>query len=186
MNHSMFIDVAKSAQSLSQMTTHYDTEYPSEVSPWMADMQLKYFFSQLRQKLYTESLERLHQILHSTKTKHSRTSALVLLLCLATVIEECQHLLVLQAEGRVYRKEEAEWSSKQQTQKLCNNIDEAFEFACKIFHTKYSSVKNQHRVNLKDWPSSMSDPAEQGFMTSLIDLVASERELIEPNQMNGY
>lgn len=177
MDHTINLDKTHRTQILAQLSQE-DTNslgaYSEKVSPWMASMQLKCFFNKIRDKLYTRNLNRLQQILHSSVKSFPRISALILILGLALVLEECQHLLLLQAEGRINRREvdNARIARKEATDQ-CFEVDQGFEFIRNLFHCRYSSVKNQQRAELDQWLKTSQDSSEKDFLHNLFDLFAT-------------
>lgn len=139
-------------------------------------MQLKYFFSAIRMDLFHRNLSRLQRILHQQGRKVARIRGLVFVLAFGLVLEECQHMLLLQAEGRVARWEEAEWTAYKTAKEKCFSIDEGFEFIRKVFHCRYSIGKNKQRADLNDWIINSHSPTEKQFVASLHALFTSERK----------
>ncbi|KAL1304693.1 hypothetical protein AAFC00_003645 [Neodothiora populina] len=178
MDHTIDIDDAGRDQTLTRLSGHNDpAAYSQRVSPWMASMQLKYYFARIRHDHYNDILGRLQQILHNPVKMYPRICALILILALGLVLEECQQLLLFQAEGRLSRGEEKdEWVARNKARQQCAEIDGAFSHIKNIFHCRYATGRNTQQADIRTWLNSSKDPWEKGFLRSLIDLCDEHRD----------
>jgi len=179
MDHTIDLEPRHRDTILSQLFTHRSfSEYPKETSPWMVSMQLKHFFSAIRDRAYQANLERLQSILHSSKSANPRLSALLHVLGFALALEECQYTTLMQAEGRVMRREEAEWPSWKRARDQCDGVDAAFELVRNLFHCRYSAGKNRQHADLNEWVKKSQGAVEKEFLVGLLALFDRNREYI--------
>ena len=166
MNHSLSITAEARDEVLAQISLQQD-DYPERPSPWMASMQLRHYFAELRTHFYTRNLTNLQQILHRSG-KCQRTSAFVTVLGMAFVLEECHHTLLLQAEGKVFRGEASESEAHHGLESQCAAIDKECKFLCNLLHCKYQKGKNTQKADLCEWIATTKDAVEKAFLQTIL------------------
>ena len=57
-----------------------------------------------------------------------------------------------------------------ETSRACHEIDDGFEFLCKLYHCKYRG-KHRKMTRFSEWSSKINDPAEAVFVHNITDLV---------------
>lgn len=171
MNHPLTIAIKSRDAVLAQLSTPQNpSDYPEETSPWMASMQLRHYFSNIRSVLYTRNLYNLQQILHRSSGRRQRVSAFVIVLGLGVVLEECQHTLLLQANGRVARGEANEVEARLNLRYELGEIDHEYEFLCNLLHCKYQNGRKTQKASLRAWIDTTGDRAEKKFLNALRDV----------------
>lgn len=170
MNHPLKIARRSRNEVLKRLSGNHDPEeYPEEPSPWMAAMQLRCFFAAIRMNLYTENLLRLQTILHKSSGKSERTHAFVGVLGMAFVLEVCQQIILLQAKGRVDRREEDHATSWLNVGYECGEIDHEFEFLRNLLHCKYQNGRMTQKASLQQWIDTTNRPSEKRFFQAVYD-----------------
>lgn len=167
------ITIEKDAQDsvISRLVRDNDPSlYQEWTSPRMANIQLKQIFSEIRDEIMRLTLNRLHQIFRSAKDKN-RTwlSSFVIMLGIAMVSEDYQHLLYIQADHYISQNEKTEYDAKWDAREGCTQIDEGFEFLEKLFHSKYRP-RHQTKAKFTEWHMKAFHQAEATFIHRLEDL----------------
>jgi hypothetical protein len=172
MDHPLTIFAANHDTAIRMMQCYNDPEaYDTWTSPMLANRQLKYFFSELQTQQYNKSLNRLHQIFRKAGDKNKLwMSSFILMLGIALVIEQCQHLLWIKADAKTAAYEvsanEAAWEAR----KHCSEMDEGFEFLCKLYHCKYRG-KHRQKTRYEELKHKTSNAAEASFADKIYDIV---------------
>jgi hypothetical protein len=154
------------------MTTHNNPSlYTPWTSPFLANRQLKYYFSEMQTQQYNRTLNRLHQILRKAGDKNKLwMSSFVLMLGIASVLESCQHLLWIKADAKVSRGEissaDASWEARQH----CAAMDDGFEFLCKLYHCKYRG-KHRQKTRYEELKGKTTRVEEQQFADKIYEIV---------------
>ena len=170
MNHPIVLTRGCRDAVLAQLSTHQSPDmYPDEAGSWMASMQLKYFFSLLRSVLYTRNLINLQNILRSSTGKRHRTAAFATILGLAFVLEECQHTLLLQLEGRIYKQTCNEQEARRDFRDEYRQMDAEFDFVCNLMHCKYQNGRMTQQASLAQWIETTHEAVEKKFLRALND-----------------
>lgn len=181
MEHPITISSAALPTVIASMTTHNNPSlYTSWTSPFLANRQLKYYFAEMQALQYNRTLNRLHQILRKAGDKNKLwMSSFVLMLGIAFVLESCQHLLWIKADAKVSRGEmpsvDAAWEARQH----CAEMDDGFEFLCKLYHCKYRG-KHRQKTRYEELKSKTTRVAEQVFADRVYEIVDGNGELSEP------
>ncbi|KAI5245259.1 hypothetical protein E4T43_03315 [Aureobasidium subglaciale] len=172
MDHPITIVDAQRDTTIRMMQSHNNPQvYEAWTSPMLANRQLKYFFSEMQTQQYNKSLNRLHQILRKAGDKNKLwMSSFVLMLGIALVLEQCQHLLWIKADAKVAKREvsptDAEWEARTH----CREMDDGFEFLCKLYHCKYRG-KHRQKTRYEELKSKVSNAAEAEFAEKIYDIV---------------
>lgn len=170
MNHALTITKQSRDEVLKRLSEDHDpSEYPEEPSPWMASMQLRCFFAIVRINLYESNLRRLQQILHKSTGKKERTHAFVGVLGMAFVLEVCHHIILLQAKGKVDRREADEATAWRNVGYECGEIDHEFEFLRDLLHCKYQNGRMTQKASLLEWINTTPRPVEKKFLQAVYD-----------------
>lgn len=158
--------------AISMMQSHNNpTAYGAYTSPMMANRQLKYFFSEMQTQQYNKSLNRLHQILRGAKDKNKLwMSSFVLMLGIALVLEQCQHLLWIKADAKAARRETTGFDAACEARGHCNEIDDGFDFLCKLYHCKYRG-KHRQKTRYEELKHKTSNAAEAEFAETIYEIV---------------
>jgi hypothetical protein len=97
-------------------------------------------------------------------------SSFVLMLGIASVLEACQHLLWIKADAKVARGEttsvDATWDARQH----CNEMDDGFEFLCKLYHCKYRG-KHRQKTRYEELKGKTTRIQEQVFADRIYEIV---------------
>lgn len=172
MDHPISMSAPYQNQAISMMQNYNNPQaYNEWTSPLMANRQLKYYFSEMQTQQYNKSLNRLHQILRSARDRNKLwMSSFVLVLGIALVLEQCQCMLWLKADHKVAKNEitptEAAWEARGH----CAEIDDGFEFLCKLYHCKYRG-KHRKLTRFEEWKNKTSNAAEAEFANRIYDIV---------------
>ncbi|GAB7349666.1 hypothetical protein MBLNU459_g0340t1 [Dothideomycetes sp. NU459] len=186
--HAITIDEGAKEAVISQLSRDNDPRlYEDWTSPRMANSQLKQVFGEIRDELLIKVLNRLHQILRSAKDKN-RTwlSSFIIMLGIAMVSEEYQHLLHIQADRYISRGESTEDDAMRHARQGCTQIDEGFKFLQQLFHYKYRP-KHQKKARFTDWSHKTFDPADTTFVHCFEDAVTFRAEYLRSRKdLNIY
>ncbi|KAI4836047.1 hypothetical protein E4T44_07727 [Aureobasidium sp. EXF-8845] len=172
MDHPLTITSSSLTPTITAMTTHNNPSlYSTWTSPFLANRQLKYYFAEMQTQQYNRTLNRLHQILRKAGDKNKLwMSSFVLMLGLASVLESCQHLLWIKADAQVSRGEissaEAVWDARQH----CAEMDDGFEFLCKLYHCKYRG-KHRQKTRYEELKGKTTRVQEQIFADRIYEIV---------------
>jgi hypothetical protein len=92
------------------------------------------------------------------------------MLGIASVLEACQHLLWIKADAKVARGEttsvDAGWEARQH----CNEMDDGFEFLCKLYHCKYRG-KHRQKTRYEELKGKTTRVQEQVFADRIYEIV---------------
>ncbi|THW96676.1 hypothetical protein D6D15_00907 [Aureobasidium pullulans] len=172
MDHPITIVATYQDTAISMMQSHNNPQvYGTWTSPMLANRQLKYFFSEMQTQQYNKSLNRLHQILRKAGDKNKLwMSSFVLMLGIALVLEQCQHLLWIKADAKVARRESSSIDAEWEARSHCNEMDDGFEFLCKLYHCKYRG-KHRQKTRYEELKNKTSNAAEAEFAEKIYDIV---------------
>ncbi|CAD0110355.1 unnamed protein product [Aureobasidium uvarum] len=172
MDHPITISNTSLPATISSMHSYNNPHlYTAWTSPFLANRQLKYFFAEMQTQQYNRTLNRLHQILRKAGDKNKLwMSSFVLMLGIGTVLENCQHLLWIKADAKVARKEmtaiDADWEARTH----CQEMDDGYEFLCKLYHCKYRG-KHRQKTRYEELKNKTSSKAEQTFADRIYEIV---------------
>lgn len=122
--------------------TRPPAQIASHTSPRLANRQLKFFFSALRDKIYGEVLNGLQQTLRSSSKKEATwLPSFCAMLGLAMVLEEQQRTLHIQADAKAAKEEMPAEEADMEARNACERIDERFRFLTALFQCKYRDRK---------------------------------------------
>ncbi|KAH0387715.1 hypothetical protein KCU92_g1525, partial [Aureobasidium melanogenum] len=172
MDHPITISESSLPVTIASMHSHNNPHiYSSWTSPFLANRQLKYFFAEMQTQQYNRTLNRLHQILRKAGDKNKLwMSSFVLMLGIAIVLENCQHLLWIKADAKVARKEATGVDAAWEARSHCAEMDDGFEFLCKLYHCKYRG-KHRQKTRYEELKNKTSRPAEQVFADRIYEIV---------------
>ncbi|KAG9829399.1 hypothetical protein KCU77_g13816, partial [Aureobasidium melanogenum] len=172
MDHPITISESSLPVTIASMHSHNNPHiYSSWTSPFLANRQLKYFFAEMQTQQYNRTLNRLHQILRKAGDKNKLwMSSFVLMLGIAIVLENCQHLLWIKADAKVARKETTGVDAAWEARSHCAEMDDGFEFLCKLYHCKYRG-KHRQKTRYEELKNKTSRPAEQVFADKIYEIV---------------
>ncbi|KAG9649477.1 hypothetical protein KCU64_g9426, partial [Aureobasidium melanogenum] len=172
MDHPITISESSLPVTIASMHSHNNPHiYSSWTSPFLANRQLKYFFAEMQTQQYNRTLNRLHQILRKAGDKNKLwMSSFVLMLGIAIVLENCQHLLWIKADAKVARKETTGVDAAWEARSHCAEMDDGFEFLCKLYHCKYRG-KHRQKTRYEELKNKTSRPAEQVFADRIYEIV---------------
>lgn len=112
--------------------------FPPHTSPRLANQQLKFFFSLLRERTYRNILSWLQQTLHSSGKKEGTwLPAFCVILSFAMVLEEAQRTLHIQADAKIVKKVMTPMQAETEAVNACERIDERFALLVGLFQYKY-------------------------------------------------
>lgn len=178
MGHTLTIEEQYKSATISSLRQRGPIEeYARYTSPRLANMQLKYFFSAIRNELYESMLKRLHNIVRTAGDK-SKTwlACLCILVCIAMVLEECQHTIHIQFDARVLRGGIDQSTADRDVRKECDHIDRGFDFLTNLFHWKYKK-RNSNLARLGDYlPLLEEHSPEESFVHKLHKLIVRSRK----------
>lgn len=181
MGHTLTIPQADLAGILSQLQrtpAPLGKEYQEHTSPRLANRQLKFYFSILRNEVYTELLKFGQNTLRAGKKDQTWLQVFIIILGLAMVSEEIQGVLHLQALGNVAKKQKTMEDAREQADNACGRIDEGFKLLILLFQHKYRSDKWTSRGSFGNQTPVLRDPASVFFLASLRELVDANCELL--------
>lgn len=180
MDHPITIVATYQDTAISMMQSHNNPQvYGTWTSPMLANRQLKYFFSEMQTQQYNKSLNRLHQILRKAGDKNKLwMSSFVLMLGIALVLEQCQHLLWIKADAKVARRESSSIDAEWEARSHCNEMDDGFEFLCKLYHCKYRG-KHRQKTRYEELKNKTSNAAEAEFAEKIYDIVDRNGEFVD-------
>ncbi|KAH0284904.1 hypothetical protein M436DRAFT_58750 [Aureobasidium namibiae CBS 147.97] len=172
MEHPITISSATLPTVIASMTTHNNPSlYTSWTSPFLANRQLKYYFAEMQTLQYNRTLNRLHQILRKAGDKNKLwMSSFVLMLGIASVLESCQHLLWIKADAKVSRGETSSVDAAWEARSHCAEMDDGFEFLCKLYHCKYRG-KHRQKTRYEELKGKTTRVAEQVFADRIYEIV---------------
>ncbi|KAK4962177.1 hypothetical protein LTR66_012782 [Elasticomyces elasticus] len=139
MDHTLtMVESTKDATLANVRGCYQAAAYGKHTSPRLANRQLKFFLSILRDKIYKDVLKHLHKFLRSSENKHSTwLSSFCIVSGLAMVLEDDQQTLLIQADDKIAREELDQDTATAQAVGACQAIDERFEFLVALFQCKY-------------------------------------------------
>jgi hypothetical protein len=172
MDHPLTISSSSLSTTISQMHSHNNPSlYTSWTSPFLANRQLKFYFAEMQMQQYNRTLNRLHQILRKAGDKNKLwMSSFVLMLGIASVLEACQHLLWIKADAKVSRGECASVDAMWEARQHCSEMDDGFEFLCKLYHCKYRG-KHRQKTRYEELKGKTTRVAEQVFADRIYEIV---------------
>jgi len=172
MEHPITISSATLPTVIASMTTHNNPSlYTPWTSPFLANRQLKYYFAEMQTLQYNRTLNRLHQILRKAGDKNKLwMSSFVLMLGIASVLESCQHLLWIKADAKVARGETSSVDAAWEARSHCAEMDDGFEFLCKLYHCKYRG-KHRQKTRYEELKGKTTRVAEQVFADRIYEIV---------------
>lgn len=146
------------------------------ISPRLANRQLKFYFANLRCKVFDDILRWQQATLHGSASKDlTWLPVFCVMLGFAMVLEELQCTLQIQADAKAEKGEMARDAAQAQAKNACESIDERYDFLTQLFRAKYRSSKWTRRGSFGNQTPYLTSDAELLFLTRLWVLVDSRR-----------
>jgi hypothetical protein len=179
MDHPLTITTSSLIPTIAAMTSHNNpSSYSTWTSPFLANRQLKYYFAEMQTQQYNRTLNRLHQILRKAGDKNKLwMSSFVLMLGIASVLESCQHLLWIKADAKVSRGECSSQDAVWDARTRCAEMDDGFEFLCKLYHCKYRG-KHRQKTRYEELKGKTTRVQEQIFADRIYEIVDRNGEFL--------
>ncbi|KAI4841840.1 hypothetical protein E4T44_07655 [Aureobasidium sp. EXF-8845] len=179
MDHPLTITTSSLIPTIAAMTSHNNpSSYSTWTSPFLANRQLKYYFAEMQTQQYNRTLNRLHQILRKAGDKNKLwMSSFVLMLGIASVLESCQHLLWIKADAKVSRGECSSQDAVWDARTHCAEMDDGFEFLCKLYHCKYRG-KHRQKTRYEELKGKTTRVQEQIFADRIYEIVDRNGEFL--------
>lgn len=143
-----------------------------QMSPQLANRQLKFYFCVLRENSYTALLREMQTILTSSVNQNETwLPAFCLMLGFAMVLEEVQCNLQIQADSKTREQGWDVEDAQRQAHEDCRGIDETYNLMILIFQKKYRDPDmDTPRYSTNQTPR-INHPAELDFLHKLGALV---------------
>ncbi|WPH03804.1 Hypothetical protein R9X50_00668700 [Acrodontium crateriforme] len=152
-------------------------EYPQHTSPRVANRQLKFFFSTLRNSIYEQILNWQQQTLHSSGKKEvTWLPAFCVMLGFAMVLEEVQRTLHIQAFTKSEVGEMERGAAYREAESACGRIDERFNLLIGLFQCKYRDRKWDENGSFGHRTPTIKDAASHEFLQKLRSLLEERRD----------
>ncbi|KAK5133109.1 hypothetical protein LTR08_008219 [Meristemomyces frigidus] len=150
-------------------------------SPRLANRQLKFFFSVLRNQVYDQLLHWQQQTLHASTPKKEVTwlSAFCVMLGFAMVLEEVQRTIYIQADAKAAKGEMSQEQAETEAGNACERIDRRFALLVGLFQCKYRDRKWGARGSFGNQTPELVDVNERHFLGSVYSLVVQKRKHLE-------
>ena len=158
---------------------HFPLPHDPNLSPRMANRQLKYLFSLLHRELLTNLLNKLQQILHSSNVRGNWVPAFLCLLGLAIAQEDMQRTVYIIMDDRWQRGEVVGAHAASEADGAAEAIDEKFHFLCSLFYSKFNKSLNPLRDGAYEHMAKWIGDREMRFIRDVADL-ADERSTFSP------
>lgn len=156
------------------------TQQMKQISPRLANRQLKFFFALLRMNTYNEMLRWQQQTLHTSgKKEASWLTSFCAMLGFAMVLEEVQRTLQIQADAKVAKKEMTEELANAEAKNACERIDARYKLLVGLFQCKYRDKKWGEGGSFGPSTPQLKGMAEKRFLSNLRMLVQEKRKLSE-------
>ena len=92
------------------------------------------------------------------------------MLGIASVLESCQHLLWIKADAKVSRGEVPSVDAAWEARSHCAEMDDGFEFLCKLYHCKYRG-KHRQKTRYEELKGKTTRVQEQVFADRVYEIV---------------
>ena len=92
------------------------------------------------------------------------------MLGIASVLESCQHLLWIKADAKVSRGEVSSVDAAWEARSHCAEMDDGFEFLCKLYHCKYRG-KHRQKTRYEELKGKTTRVQEQVFADRVYEIV---------------
>ncbi|GAB7359484.1 hypothetical protein MBLNU230_g6129t2 [Neophaeotheca triangularis] len=156
------------------------THLPRHTSPRLANRQLKFFFSVLRNNIYTKILKWAQQTL---KNSHERSSTWLPSFCMmlgfGMVLEEVQRTLLIQADAKAEKREKSEVEAVAEARNACERIDERWGLLVGLFQCKYRDKKWTGQGAFGNQTPPLTNPAERKFCQGVRALVEEKYQHLQ-------
>lgn len=152
--------------------------YPSPyTSPRLANRQLKFFFSFLRQQML-EDILKWQQTTFQTAARKDSTwlPTFTVMLAFAMVLEELQRTMQIQADTKARKREASAAAAQQEAENACERIDARFRLLIDLFQHKYRDRKWTSEGSFGPQTPVLQDPAEREFCRELRSLLVEKRK----------
>ncbi|EUC35454.1 hypothetical protein COCCADRAFT_24635 [Bipolaris zeicola 26-R-13] len=186
MSHTLTIAEETKVATLSRMHSYGgpNSYVDNFTSPRMTNRQLKYFFSRLQRSIQANVLNKLQQILKSSKGCDKWLAAFVAVLGMCMALEDQQktiHLVMLtkaQTEGLDQR------DAQDMADEACREIDNRMHFVQQIFRWKYNRKCNPMRDADLDWEKEVGfgDASSVNFVRQTAQLVKENIDFLQRRQ----
>lgn len=154
----------------------YTGEIEPHTSPRLANRQLKYYFSNLRNRTFNTVLHRQQQTFHDSKKKEAHwLVSFCAMLGFAMVLEETQRTIQIQADAKETKGEMTREQANAEALTHCRRIDEKFEKLICFFQKKYRDRKWDQGSFGNRTPSYRTLP-ESTFLGHLYGLLLASRK----------
>jgi hypothetical protein len=172
--------------TLPMVHTHLRSAYkPANLaphtSPRLANRQLKFFFNNLRDKIYEDILKWQQATLHTSGGKDTTwLSTFIVMLAFAMVLEEIQRTIQIQADAKWGKRERFYDEVQQEASNACERIDERFRLLIGLFQCKYRDKKWVRGGSFGPQTPRLRNAAEHNFCVELRSLLEERRKLHSP------
>ena len=141
-------------------------------SPRLANRQLKFFFSVLRNNIYEKILKWQQQTLHNSNKKEATwVPAFCVMLGFAMVLEEVQRTIIIQADAKATKGESTADQAETEAENACGRIDERFKLLVGLFQCKYRDRKWGENGSFGPGTPELRDQTTRDFLQQLRMLV---------------
>ena len=152
-------------------------EAAEHTSPRLANRQLKFFFSDMRDKIYFKVLNQQQQTFHASRPKEATwLVSFCAMLGFAMVLEEVQRTVQIQADAKEVKGEMDRYDANLEAHRANERIDEKFDFLSAIFKQKYRDKKWREGGSFGPGTPTYSELPEKRFLGTLHDLVVARGE----------
>lgn len=150
--------------------------YSKHTSPKLANRQLKFFFSVLRNNIYEKILKWQQATLHvAGKKDETWLQCFCVMLGFAMVLEEVQRTIHIQAHANAVREPMNAAAAQAQAYNACERIDARYNLLVGLFQLKYRDKKWTNGSFGPQTPEQ-KDPAARKFLSELRDTTVHRRE----------
>lgn len=145
--------------------------YVEHTSPTLANRQLKFFFSIIRERMSKKVLSRLQQTIKHRNKQELWLPSFCAMLGVAMWAEETQTTIAIQAEANIVRKDMRADAAKEEGYNACHRIDGRFDFMTQLFQHKYRDRSWGANGSFGNGTPQLRDRASHDFLQSVRELV---------------
>lgn len=166
------------------------TDKPPEpeehTSPRLANRQLKFFFSLMRNRIYEKVLNQQQQTFHASRPKEATwLVSFCAMLGFAMVLEEIQRTIQIQADAKIEKLEMTPDEAYTEALHACERIDDRFGFLVAIFRQKYRDKKWRDTGSFGPGTPTYGGFPEKRFLGTLRGLAEERSESRHPHLCGG-
>jgi hypothetical protein len=186
MSHTLTIAEETKVATLSRMHSYGgpNSYVENYTSPRMTNRQLKYFFSRLQRSIQANVLNKLQQILKSSKGCDRWLAAFVAVLGMCMALEDQQKTIHLVMSTKAQTEGIDPRDAQDQADVTCREIDQRIHFVQQIFRWKYNRKCNPMRDADLDWEKEVGfgDASSVNFVRQTAQLVKENIDFLQQRQ----